>query len=79
MEVSENDAYSLLFGQGGSNEPYEMVIHLKDGSRWKLDPYQNKKLNSIVDPESIVKFEAIFPLVTSFDEMRGSFKRELDR
>ena len=52
------------------NEPYEMVIHLKDGSRWKLDPHQNKKLNSSVDPENISKLEAIFPMITTFDEMR---------
>lgn len=39
MQISENDAYSSLFGHGMSNEPYEMVLHLKDGSRWKLDPH----------------------------------------
>ena len=39
-----------------------MVLVLKDGARWKLDPFAfaAKKLNMTVDPENITRFECIF-------------------
>ena len=45
MTMNENDAYMQAFGSGPTNEPYEMVLVLKDGSRWRLDPHQSKRLN----------------------------------
>ena len=48
-----------------------MVLVLKDGSRWKLDPHEKKKLNQIVDMEQIVRFEAIFPTVANFDAAKA--------
>lgn len=56
-----------------------MVLVLKDGSRWKLDSNQKQRLNQIVDVEMIVRFEAIFPVTTSFEEMKADFKAEFDR
>ena len=42
--MNENDSFNYAFGRGLSNEIYEMVLVLKDGSRWKLDPHEKKKL-----------------------------------
>lgn len=33
----------------------------------------------LVDPEMIVRFEAVFPVVSNFDSMQLKFKRELER
>lgn len=39
-----------------------MVLVLKDGTRWKLDPtlHQTKKLMATVDIENVMRFECIF-------------------
>lgn len=62
--MSESEQFSYLFSgsHSGGNDPYEMVLVLKDGSRWRLDPHQNKRLCQVVDPELVVRFEAIFPV-----------------
>lgn len=40
----ENEAYQALFTEG---QAYEMVLLLKDGKRWQIDPtqHQTKKLS----------------------------------
>ncbi|CDW77742.1 spore germination protein ia [Stylonychia lemnae] len=82
MQQSETESYNQLFSCDQAvlqQEPYEMVLVLKDGSRWKLDPNQKQKLSQIVDVEMIVRFEVIFPVTTSFDEIKTQFKAEFDR
>jgi len=50
LEIPEADAYSFFFNN--TKMAYELVLVLKDGTRWKLDPmnHQSKKLNLAVDP-----------------------------
>lgn len=76
MLLSENEAFNSLFGAGA--EPFEMVLHLNDGSRWKLDSQQNKKLNIIVIPDNIIRFEAIFPPNTNFESQKQAFNQALE-
>jgi hypothetical protein len=56
-----------LFGAGALNEPYSLVVCLKDESRLKLDPLSSKKLNMLISSEEIKRFEVIFPSIASFD------------
>ena len=38
-DVTDHNLYNYLFCSGNpNNEPYEIVIVLLDGSRWKIDP-----------------------------------------
>jgi hypothetical protein len=66
--LGENESFAYAFGGLPLGDPYEMVLVLKDGSRWKLDPHQNKRLNLVVDPETIDRFEAIFNTASNFQE-----------
>lgn len=76
----EADAYQTVFN---SATPYDMVLILKDGTRWKLDPaaFQTKKLNLTVDIENIMRFECIFmpkiELETQLKEYTAEITREL--
>jgi hypothetical protein len=51
LDIPEADAYSFFFNN--TIMAYELVLVLKDGTRWKLDPqnHQTKKLHLAVDPE----------------------------
>jgi len=62
LDMNENDSYNMFFSLTPSYQcPYDLVLVLKDGSRWKLDAqtYASKKLNMLLDPENIVRFECI--------------------
>jgi hypothetical protein len=38
-EFADLNLYNYLFCSGNpNNEPYEIVIVLQDGSKWKIDP-----------------------------------------
>ena len=58
---SEVEAYQTVFSSS-SPAPYEMVLIMKDGTRWKLDPNinQSKKMNIAVDFDQVARFECIF-------------------
>jgi len=58
-----------------------MVLIMKDGSRWKLEPniHQTKKLNLAVDLEQVIRFECIFLPLINLEVELASNLTELDR
>lgn len=76
--LGENESFAYAFGGLPQGDPYEMVLVLKDGSRWKLDHHQNKRLSMVVDPEQIDRFEAIFNQASQFQEHQEAFKSALN-
>ncbi|TNV85898.1 hypothetical protein FGO68_gene3349 [Halteria grandinella] len=83
-QLGEQEAFAYCFGNTNSvlmpsKQPYEMVLVLKDDSRWKLDPQQSKRLNQVVEPELIDRFEAIFPEQANFDQHKAAYKEEIDK
>ena len=80
--MQELNQYNSLFCSGNpSTEPYEMVIVLQDGSRWKLDPNKAQKLCSLISADQITRFECIFKPASrpQFEESKRHFQAEMHR
>jgi len=79
METPEQESYAHFFNE--TNIAYELVLVLKDGTRWKLDPHnhQNKKLNLAVDPEQVVRFECVVREEAALEPERVNFLTEIER
>ena len=80
----EFNQYSALFCSAElSQEPYEMVIVLSDGSRWKIDPNKTQKLCQLISPEQIQRFECIFAKnklsaqKNGFEKIKHLFDKEM--
>lgn len=58
-----------------------MVLIMKDGTRWKLDPNinQSKKMNNAVDFDQVARFECIFLPQINLEVELASNLAELDR
>lgn len=81
-DTNAKDAYLHYFKQGAKNL-FDIVLVLKDGQRWRLDPsvHPSKKLVNTVDLESVIRVECIMAPEAQLDDVRNSYLEyiELDQ